>query len=460
MLAAGLWPSVAARADDVRVESDTAFQVYEVRSPGTAALLARRRLVQSLGMTWARPLDDDEGGGQLVPRLAASLRLRLDQDFGEDCLIDRDLCYAATRSGDPAFYQPLADDTEVDATEAWVEVNGLPLGARVRAGRHLRFDNLGFVRMDGATGRVEPAPWVAAEVYAGALVRSTSLAGSDAFVPQGDPRLDLDVDPERVPFVDPPDTTWLAGGSVELGRVRWARARVGFREVRESAGLVARRASVALASEPVDALRLEAAGVWDVLEKRWVDATAGLSIEPGRSVGVRATVERHVPVFDWGTIWAYFDRVPVDEARLGATWRVTDRLELGAAGRARRAAFEDREDEADLGVEGHVRARVAGFRLQVSGFSWGGDLGPVAAVLLDAARPLASWVLVELRASAWHFDDPLREGLYGTSLSEAAAVALEVTEATTLRLSLEHAYSRVVGNRFRALAALTFEVWR
>lgn len=456
-----LTPAPGVRAEDVRVDSDTVFQVYEVRSPGTAAFLARQRLVQTLAVSWSRVLVEPEevDAPRPLPRLSASLRLRLDQDFGDDCLVSRDLCHAATRPGDPAFYQPLADDTEVDATEAWVEVRELPLDARLRAGRQLHFSSIGLLRLDGGSARVEPLPWLAADAYGGALVRSTSIAGSDAFVPQGDPRLELDVPPERVPWVDEPETTWVVGGTVEVGRSRWARVAAGFREMREEDGLVARRASLAAVSQPRDELRLETAAVWDVLSRRVVDAVAQIAAEPLSGVVVRARVERHVPTFDGGTIWSYFDLVPVDEGRLGVTWGVTERLELGGAGRLRRARFGG-GDEHDVGVEGHLRTKVAGVRLQLAGFAWGGDLGPVAAVLLDASRPLAHRVRAEVRASVWHFDDPLRAGLYGTSIAEAGGVRFRLSDATTLSVALEHAHSRVVGHRFRGLVALSVEVWR
>jgi len=451
--------SLPAGADDVRVDADTAFQIYEVRSPGAAAFLARRRLVQTLGLTYARALDD-ESDEPATPRLSASVRIRLDQELGEDCLVSRDLCYLATRPGDTAFYQPLAEDTAVDAPEAWVEVSRLPLGTRVRAGRHLRAEPIGLVRLDGATARAEPSPWVAAEAYGGLLVRRTSLAGTDAFIAQGDVRRELEVDPARAPFVEPPVTTWLTGGLLELGHRRWLRVTAGFREMREEGSLVARRASLSAVSQPIDPLRLSAAGVWDVHDRRLVDAWAEASVEPTSGLVLRASAERHVPVFDWGTIWAYFQLVPIDEARVGATLTTRDRLTVGAGVRARHAEIDPGTDETDFGGEAHGTVQLLGARVSLSGFAWAGDLGPLAALMLDLTRPLAWWVDAELRASLWHFDDPLRGVLEGTSISEALGVRFRMSDATSLRLELGHAHSRVIGHRFRLLVALSVEVWK
>lgn len=449
-----------ALADDVEIDSDTAFQLYEVRSPGAGAFLARRRLVQTLGLTYARMLASEQDDPD-APRLSASLRLRLDQELGEDCLVGRDLCYVATRAGDPAFYQPLAEDTAIDAPEAWVEVSRLPFATTARIGRHLHFDPIGLVRIDGVNARTEPLPWVAAQAYGGVLVRRTSLAGSDGFAPQGVARLDLEgVDPARVPFIDEPATTWTLGGLLEIGHSRYVRVQGAFREQREEAGLVSRRASLAAASQPLDAVRLEASGVLDVHDRRVVSVHGAVSVEPIDDLVWRASVERHVPVFDWGTIWAYFDVVPIDEGRLGATWRASERLTLGAAARVRHAEIDPGTDETDYGGEGHVTVRALGGTFALSGFGWAGDLGPIAAVMLDASRPLAWWIVAELRASLWHFRDPIRDALDGTSVSEALGVRFRMSEPTSLRLELEHAYSAAAAHRFRALVHLSIQVWK
>ncbi len=299
LLAAGPAP---AAAQDVHVRSDTALVAYEVRSPGTAAFMTRRRLIQTLGFTYAQAFGARHHDGRPRPRLVASFDLRLDQDFGDTCLVGRDLCVHATSTGDLGSYQPLAHDTSADAPTAWLELRDLPGGARFRLGRQLLINPIGFVRLDGLDARIAPVAWLAAEAYAGALVRQTSLAGSDAFVPQGALHLALpaSVDPSTAPYVSPPVTTWVAGAAVEGGDSRGVRTRLDFRELWESSGTVARRAAITAASAPWDALRLQASGVWDLLDGTLLDAVASVTVAAG-PVTWRGGVDRHVPRFDAGT---------------------------------------------------------------------------------------------------------------------------------------------------------------
>lgn len=454
----------AARAQDVEIDSDTVLQLYEVRSPGAAAFIVRRRLVQTLGFTYGHAVGtpDPALGDEVTrgPRVLATLRLRLDQDFGQTCLVGRDLCVRATDPNEPATYQPLARDTAVDAPSAFVEIHSLPAGGRARVGRHLLYGPIGLLRIDGASARVAPLTLVAVEAYAGLLVRATSLAGSDAFVPQGTLRLDLDdVDPSRVPFVEPPVDTWAAGADLEVGDFRWARARAGIRELWEPSGVVARRFGASIASQPWDPLRVEGTAVWDLLDGTLYDALASVTTRAG-ALTIRAGVEQHVPRFDAGSIWGYFDLVPVGEAWVSSSWKVTERLELGAGVRGRRADFGDDVVELDAGGDVSARVRLGAWSLGGAVFAWGGDLAPLAGGQVDVSRAFANVVRVDARASLWHFDDPLRENLNGTSIEEALGATWRLSRMTSVRAELSHAHSAVVGHRFRGLAALSFEVWR
>jgi hypothetical protein len=67
---------------------------------------------------------------------------------------------------------------------------------------------------------------------------------------------------------------------------------------------------------------------------------------------------------------------------------------------------------------------------------------------------------LSLRASVWHFDDPLRQGMHGTTTLEAIAARFRLSELTAIRLEVEHARSRVTGHRLRGLLTLALEVWR
>ncbi len=372
--------SADARADDFHIDSDTSFQAYEVRSPGTAAMLARRRLVQTLGLSWTRAFGDANEQGEPRPRITAGVRLRLDQDFGSTCLVTRELCVRATEPGYPGSYHPLASDTDVDAPEVWVEMGDLPLDARVRVGRHLHFGPEGIVRIDGGTARVEPLDWLAFEAFGGALVRTTSLAGTGAFEPQGILRLDLpdDLEAGRADFVSEPVTTWAVGGSVSLGEERYARLRVGYRETFEPGALVARYGAVSLASQPIDAVRADVSGALDFVDGTLFDAVADVAVDPAPWLVLRVRAEHHVPRFDRGSIWAYFDLVPITEGLVSATVALHRRVRVGVGARGRIASLGEADEETDEAFEGHAAVDVGGFDVRLYGDAWSGSLGPVA----------------------------------------------------------------------------------
>ena len=58
--------------------------------------------------------------------LARQAQLRMEQEFGPTCLLDRELCVNATDATDPGAWQPLAVDTRLDVPSVWAEVSGLP----------------------------------------------------------------------------------------------------------------------------------------------------------------------------------------------------------------------------------------------------------------------------------------------------------------------------------------------
>ncbi len=457
--ALSLFPSEA-HGDDVYIDAESTFVAYEVRSPGTTAFLASRRFVQRLGARYSVQLNDDE---ERPIRFQTSLRLRLDRDFGDECLITRELCVRATDASDPAGFQPLAQGTRLDAPEAWVGLRGLPGGGSLRVGRQLRMSPIGFRRFDGASLEVAPTNWLRVDAFGGSLVRRTTFAGTGNFEPLGAYRLDQEALPSAArSFVREPTTTWMFGGSATVGRSRAVVGRVAYRELREEDGLVFRRGAVSLASQPLDALRLEAAAIFDLLDGAVVDAHGLVELLPSEALRVALEVERHLPRFDPGTIWGYFDLVPIHEGELRASWDLSDDVELGAGLRGRMADLGEGRGgtEVDVGGRGWLRTAVEGVRLSVEGFIWDGDLGPMAALLLTGSRRLSSWLGLDARASVWHFEDPLRPGLYGASVSEGAGVSFRMSDTTILRGDLQHAYSRLVGHRFRGLVQLTVEVWR
>ncbi|MBX3271579.1 MAG: hypothetical protein KF729_15040 [Sandaracinaceae bacterium] len=445
-----------AAAFDVRIDSDTSFQVYEVRSPGARAFMARRRLLSHLALTVGQDLTERRDDGTAI-RFAAGAQLRLEQEFGETCLVDRDLCVRATDAEDPGAWQPLAADTRLDVPAVWAEISGLPLGTSARVGRQLVLDALGFARFDGASARVMPASWIRVEALAGWLVRGTTIAGTARSDPQGALRLASAVD---VPWAEPGVDSWVAGASVAGGPGRALQASATFRHAWEPGGAVISRLGGALSSQPLSWLRLDAVGVWDFLTAELIEASARTSLGDG-PLRVHAGASRHVPRFDPGTIWAWFAVAPIAQAELSVDWTVTADFAMGGALRGRHAELGDRQtDDLDGGLDGWVRGRWEGFELSVSGFGWSGALGPLAGVSLDVRRRFFGFIEIALDVSVWHFDDPNRADLYGAVVSEVLEARFRVTNEVLVVAEVQHAASRVIGHRFRGVLALRVETWR
>jgi hypothetical protein len=450
-----------ARALDVELDSEAAFQVYEVRTPGANAFLARRRLVSNLGLRVVEGFGELEPDGRRI-RLSVALRLRLYHDFGDDCLIGRELCVRASDAREPGGWQPLAPSAIADLPMAWVAVDGLPLGVASRLGRQLEIDPIGLLRFDGIWVRVAPAAWIVADAYAGLMVRGTSLLGTPQFELPGLMRVDrgANTDPRVAPFTDPPATTWVIGAGVRGGPGPWLELGAVFRQAWEESGTVLRRLGLSASSEPASLLRLEAIGVLDLLDLALIDALAAVEVRGGIGT-VRAAVERRVPRFDPGSVWAWFQAASIDQVRLGGTLRVGDDVEIGGALRGRRAALGGTQDEDfDAGVEATLAARIERVDASMSGFVWSGALGPVAGVSLDARRRIIREIAIGLHGSVWQFDDPLRPELYGTVVSESLDGIFNLTEQASIVVELQHAASRIVGHRFRGIVWLRVETWR
>lgn len=450
-----------ARALDVEVDASTSFAAYEIRTPGAGAFVARRRLVANLGLRVVQALTDPDPSGRVI-RVTLGGRLRLDQNFGQDCLLPSGMCVQATDRTDLSAYQPLASDTRLDVPMLHASIDGLPYGMAARIGRQTIADAIGFARFDGAQVSIAPATFVSIEAEVGTLVRRTTLAGSAAFEPQGTMEIDLGgIDPRRIPWADPSRTTWLAGASLRGGPGGYLMAGAAFRQLWDGDGsIVARRLGVTLTSDIDTLLRLDGIAVVDLLDGTVITGLASAEVHDDR-YSVRLSYDRQVPRFDPGAIWAWFYVAPIDQLRLSGSYRFTRDLELGAAVRGRRAQLGGQNaDDLDAGVEGWMRTRIERLSVNASGFGWSGSLGPVAGVSLDLSRPIIPELALEAHVSLWHFDDANRENSYGEVVSESVIAVATLTTQTRILVELTHAHNRVVGDRFRGIVTLLVETWR
>jgi hypothetical protein len=445
------------RADDVHVDSQTTLQAYDVQSPATSVVWTRRRLTQTLGLQYVKPLDDRRDGP--APALGAHVQLRLDQDFGNTCTLDAELCFAVVNPSRRGSYTPLVSDGVLDMPLAYVEARELPHGLEARAGRQLHHDVIGFARVDGASMRVAPSDLFAAQALGGLLVRSESIAGSDAFVPDGVPRLSLsDLEQRRAPYIEAPLTTWLGGATIELGHARIVRGSTSLRVLAADGVSLERRVGAGLVSQPIEALRLSTHGVYDTLDLGVIDAELGADVwtEPLRA---HASIERHVPRFEPTSVWAYFDVAPIWMATLGAGRSMTRGWDVDVALRGRRTELSD-GGEHDLGVEITSGLRDERHTLTLSGFGWAADAGPLWGGSLAASRRMTLALTLEAEVSVMRIDNPLRSAIQGVSVYELIAARVAITDESDARIAISHAASEPVGHRFAMLAFLHVGAWR
>lgn len=442
------------------IDSDATFVGYQVSSPSSPVRIERRRFVETLGLEYVRAFGELEAPRY---RLRTHFSLRLDQEFGRDCTDER--CLSFNDPDARRDHQVLADVTRLEVPALFVAVEG-PRGLAVTAGRQLIVDDIGFLRLDGGRVGLRPSRLVAVEAFAGRQAVHTLGAGYGFEVP-GSIRVGLPegLVPERVPFAIPPTTIAAYGGRVELGDARFARGRLAFRELRDEGGLVARRLAAGLLSRPHPMVALRTSGVVDPTDGAILDAMGEVALTPwpdpperSAPAVIRARVRHHEPRFDLGSIWAYFDVVPVTQLELQVDGSVGP-VRLGGALRGRRSVV-GQTTERDVGVEGSITLERRSWRSSLTGWLWAGDLAPASAVLLDVRRRLGVRGDVYARGSVWHFDDPWRAPVYATSVASAVGLDLRLTDQARVRGEVEVAYNRVVGARVRGLVSLRVRAWR
>jgi hypothetical protein len=458
---AGLLANAAhvAADDDVRVDAETTLQAYDVTSPATQIVWARRRLTQTLGLGYVKQLADPDPDAGPPATVQVHLRLRLNQEFGSSCLASGALCFAIVDPQRRGSYTPLIHDDYIDLPYAFIETRDGPFGFSTRLGRQLHSDAIGFARVDGLSARVEPRAWLAFETVFGALVRNTSVAGTNAFVPSVLPRLDTSsLEQLRAPYLLPPVTTWIGAASAELGLERVLRARVSYRELAEAGGLLERRLGVGLASQPLPALRFAADGVIDMLALGLIDAQVSTNWTHDEW-HTSLQLERHEPRFDPASIWAYFDTAPLWIASLRGARTLGPSFDaaLGVSGRRTELSAGA---EHELGLDGMFSFHNPRDNVSLSGFGWAGGTGPLWGGTLLASRRITLPIRLEAELSLMRIHDPLRPELTGVSIYELIGAYFAITAESELEITLSHAQSREAGQRFAVLAFLHLGAWR
>jgi hypothetical protein len=218
-------------------------------------------------------------------------------------------------------------DIEAEALLAYAEL--VRARYRLRVGRQRELSGLGFSGFDGVDVLVEPARLVRVQLYGGrSLARAVQQPLGRAFQ-----------DVEERDFVRDRDAI-LVGGEAGLETRAGDMLALRFQgEIwADRAGLLSERALLVGRTVALAPLTLNGSVEYDVGFGRWGKAHLDARYPLFPALAVEARLRRHVPFFEYWTIWGLFSPVAYHEAELRASW--TPRTSLGgwAAGSYRRYA--------------------------------------------------------------------------------------------------------------------------
>lgn len=307
----------AARAAAFRVESRTEAHAYclrAFRATGTAtacyravpdadagnpSVLARRRIVQSLGVSGIELVRGED--------LSFDASLRLWIDFG----------VGAEESSRLDSY-PVSDADLLYAYASWKELYGV---LDLRLGRQVFVDELDFASFDGARVAARIGRVAMIEAYGGLEVKGAYFLGSAAFQPDGTRETDArrllqEASPGSLgasPVLDRPALLYGLRASAALWRV--GDARLGYRRTVVDGKTETEHAGASVRLRPIGRTNVYAGGDLNLHLGSLTRGVLGASWV-GDFVTVTGEAQRIAPSFTADSIWAYFAFAPRDEARL------------------------------------------------------------------------------------------------------------------------------------------------
>lgn len=269
-------------------------------------------------------------------------------------------------------------DESLEAILAYAELaRGI---VRVRAGRQRELSGLGFAGFDGVDVMVEPSRSIRAQIYGGrSLARSVQQPLARAF---------RGVDEEE--FINDREA-YLLGGEVAYESAAGSMLELRYQgEIWDDrGGLLSERALLVGRTGAIRPVLVAGSAEYDAGLGRI--GKAHLEVQyavPRSTIRVEAAVRRHLPFFEYWTIWGLFSPVAHHEAELRTSWNPRPRLALWGSAAYRRYAPHETQtfldplsDEAlrlgaggtwrmsgDLTVDGALRMEGP-----VGAFTFGGD---------------------------------------------------------------------------------------
>jgi hypothetical protein len=485
---AGVLTPVDARAVEVQVGARTIAEGYQERwiRPGQGdVLLNRRRFVQTLDLdAWgllAAPVDP--GHPERTPPPAADLyvtsALRIQHDFGDWVGGTVDYSVAGVPGREPAHEAV----PELGADRLQLDVPFAYLGGRrvfgwldFKLGRQLELDPLDWYALDGLMLRAHlPVAGLAIEVHGGGVGRDASLWASARHDPDGTSTTGC----ERIESIG---AGWIPADGCAQRDVRMPgfgaalvvapssrlQMRVAYRRsMSDTASTFGPAASGwGVNQELVTGwMRLSLAGGlvaphWGVRENLALgqidEAHAGVRLG-GATHALTPEVAYSRPSFDLDSIWNVFVTMPVTDFRATyEAWPWAGRWRAHVRGSLRRY---DTTGEDAPGAS-WARAVAAGVRygggrgwLRVDGFAEGGEGGRLAGVDLSGRMPAGRTLLIEGRATAIGFDDPLARRRLAT-LGVQGGVRWLMAQGIAVQLVGEYNLNEDQADRVRVIGIL------
>jgi hypothetical protein len=478
-----------AHAYEAEIDATSAGQAYQLKGASGEPVLSRRRVTQTLSLG-IYDIGDTARDGQ-GPQISFRARLRMDADFGMS--IEE---YALDRTSATARFVPGLAPAPIDLMYGYLEARRLA-GGRItaRLGRQYVVDPLGFYSFDGALMRLLTPVYVVVEAYGGFEVRG-GLPLSSALNEQGVQRLDRAGYPSTgYPSYQQAAIAPVYAVALESAGPTWIHGRLSYRKAwntgesfvgnngflggPDSLGIYdqrrvsSERLGFGAEAQPLGLVDLRGSVVYDLYGRQLTTIQGGAELTL-KKVTVGAHYDFWRPIFDADSIFNVFGIEPMDDVSARVEVEPTDHLSLGADATMRRYRSDDTAESSrgsirvatSAGYGGGVRARYVwpASRVSFHGSALSGDQGLRVGGDLAFERVYRQRWLVDVRGSAFRFEDKLRVDAAGatrstTSVGYVLGGGYKIDRDTNVQLQFEHDVNRLVGQRYRLLALLNVRTW-
>ncbi len=442
------------------VGAETLAQAVQIRGPAGTPLISSRRVTQFVSVAIV-----ERPWGRRGAVFTFRARVRIDADFGESCDPTSGRCFDEVNRSRLSEFVPLFARRSFDVPYAYADLSGIARGVMdVRVGRIFQSDALGFALFDGARARLAPGIGVVLELAGGLQTRGGLPLSTGRFEPDGVIRLDRTAwTSALLPYVAPSVVAPMVAFALETSDPGPVTARIAYRRVWTDRGVADERIGAGVdATVGVLRARAEAAYVPAVREVSQARIDAALRFGAGRYVGLEFARTR--PVFDFTSIWMAFWMDGTDDMRAYAEIDMSGRTALSGAAYVRRYALGDSGpsnrgiDQGDLwnaGGAASVRYRAPAWQAHVRARGEAGAVGARVGVDGDAWWWMIPDVLrVDARLSLWAIRDELRPDRGGLSFGVVLGATARLGSLADVHLDIEDDVNPIVGQRFRATAAL------